>query len=943
MATTVTTITGRAWVRQADGSMSELRPGMVMPNDSEISTAAGSTVTLAIDGQAPITIGANRTVAISAALDAPADPGEATVRSEMTDSARLLAALEAGDDPFGMLEATAAIAGGPGGDDGGSNFVRLLRIVEAITPLDLAYPRPLRPEEELPRLSGVAQDGVTPGVAELEEPPVVNPVEPPPVEPPPVEPPPVEPPPVEPPPVEPPPVEPPPVEPPPVEPPPVEPPPVEPPPVEPPPVEPPPVEPPPVEPPPVEPPPVEPPPVEPPPVEPPPVEPPPVEPPPVEPPVEPPPGNIITGNPGSKSPLIPATNYNLALVLDLSGSMNELWGTEGKTRLDIAKDALKSLVNNQIRAHVEDGGHINITLVTFQDTSAMRHSTATHIDLNTSNITDILNTIDGLTANPRASTPYGAAFNTTAAWFNSSEIQDNGYESLTLFLTDGRPEDNATARNNAFNALKATGTEIRAIGIGSGVPQEELDIYDTSTDNLYRGIDLDPSKASVIANFNNDQGLNNINNWEINSGTGTVSRSNNRLRISDTTQTDNTAVTVTMQGSISVTQDQVDAGGGGVFFRFTAQSVNNNQLGWQRPVDTFQWELLQQQGDGTWAVVDFGTDDGTFESNVNPISIYTSRSLGAGEYKFRFSVNDLSNNNRRATVEIDNITLHPTTDVKTPIVLDPSDLGAALAGGTPEGPVVGGDDTLTGGDGHDILFGDALNTAGLPWGESGNPAPPANLIGLDALKTFLESPAQLGHTPTNEEMIAYIRAHHELFADETDIIGGDDTLIGGAGDDILYGQGGDDTLHGGAGNDILYGGSGNDTLIGGAGNDTLIGGAGDDVFTWMDGDAGTVDAPAEDVIKDFGLGGGDPRGNDSLDFRGLLIDEAGQDLSKYLNFSTLGSHTIIKVSSTGSLAADGSGYDQIITLENVDLLNGQTDQNQIIANLIANNKLLVDV
>jgi len=117
MATTVTTITGRAWVRQVDGSMSELRPGMLIPNDSEISTAAGSTVTLAIDGQAPITIGADRTVAISTELDVPADPGEATVRSEMTDSARLLAALEAGEDPFGILEATAAIAGGSGGDD----------------------------------------------------------------------------------------------------------------------------------------------------------------------------------------------------------------------------------------------------------------------------------------------------------------------------------------------------------------------------------------------------------------------------------------------------------------------------------------------------------------------------------------------------------------------------------------------------------------------------------------------------------------------------------------------------------------------------------------------------------------------------------------------------------------------------------------------------------
>jgi len=72
----------------------------------------------------------------------------------MTDSERLLAALESGDDPFGILEATAAIASGPGGDDGGGSFVRLLRILESTTPLDLAYPRPGRTEEDLVRLSG---------------------------------------------------------------------------------------------------------------------------------------------------------------------------------------------------------------------------------------------------------------------------------------------------------------------------------------------------------------------------------------------------------------------------------------------------------------------------------------------------------------------------------------------------------------------------------------------------------------------------------------------------------------------------------------------------------------------------------------------------------------------------------------------------------------------
>jgi len=157
---TVTTISGSVWVRQPDGSLLALRPGATLSPDSEIITAAGASVTLAVDGAAPITIGENRSVALTDDLISPADAAAAVITPppDLTDSGRLLAALEAGDDPFGILEATAAIAGEPGGDDGGGSFVRLLRILEPTTPLGLAYPRPGRGEEELPRLNGVAAD-----------------------------------------------------------------------------------------------------------------------------------------------------------------------------------------------------------------------------------------------------------------------------------------------------------------------------------------------------------------------------------------------------------------------------------------------------------------------------------------------------------------------------------------------------------------------------------------------------------------------------------------------------------------------------------------------------------------------------------------------------------------------------------------------------------------
>ena len=129
-------------------------------------------------------------------------------------------------------------------------------------------------------------------------------------------------------------------------------------------------------------------------------------------------------------------------------------------------------------------------------------------------------------------------------------------------------------------------------------------------------------------------------------------------------------------------------------------------------------------------------------------------------------------------------------------VLDPSDLESALIGGsqsTELAPV--GNDKLYGGDGNDILFGDAINTDNLPWGVAGNPAKPADLpngSGLEALQDFLF--LKNGVQPTDADLHKYISENHALFDVDGDTRGGNDELHGGAGNDILYGQGGNDKL-----------------------------------------------------------------------------------------------------------------------------------------------------
>uniref|UniRef100_UPI0006534626 Calx-beta domain-containing protein n=1 Tax=Caenimonas sp. SL110 TaxID=1450524 RepID=UPI0006534626 len=191
------------------------------------------------------------------------------------------------------------------------------------------------------------------------------------------------------------------------------------------------------------------------------------------------------------------------------------------------------------------------------------------------------------------------------------------------------------------------------------------------------------------------------------------------------------------------------------------------------------------------------------------------------------------------------------------------------------------------------------------------------------------------------------------------LAGGDgaDYLAGDNGDDLLRGDAGADTLDGGDGNDSLVGGAGNDSLIGGLGSDTLVGGAGNDtmtgtggngvadVFSWSLADRGSNGAPRIDTVTDFDT----VAGSDKLDLRDLLAGDTSSylptgNLTFFMHFDLSGGDTRVHVSTTGGFA---NGYtaareDQTIILQGVDLVTGTTSDQQIIQNLLANNKILTD-
>ena len=581
---------------------------------------------------------------------------------------------------------------------------------------------------------------------------------------------------------------------------------------------------------------------------------------------------------GTHTNVIAGKNYNIALIVDTSGSMGDaLDGTKtstwSQTKMYLVINALENLVT-QLAGH---DGIVNVSLIGFGTTSTL---SANISDLTSSNLSGLVDKISHLAAT--GSTNYESAFTTATTWFASKPA--TGYENLTYFLTDGNP--NAASSNSSVSAYTAMTTaetafsslsavsKVMAIGIGTDVNSEYLHYFDNTNTIGKDVVGFDWGSATTLADFESGNNWNTVTKW-IKSGSGTVDEvrqssyygvlHNDFLEIID--PTGNGATSATSPQTFTVAAGTY----GHVSFDYATANVSSGT--------TVSYSILQQQG-SSWVSV----ETGNLLNNSNYWAQITTETLASGTYEIQFTVNQSASGS--AYLYVDDIQQATANHILTgnvgevAIVTEASQLTAALQGGSTVTELLAvGNDTVDGGDGNDIIFGDVINTDHLAWGVSGNPAKPTYLqdgAGISALETFLT--LQNGSTPTETQVQDYIKSHLDTFNVEADTRGGNDTLHGGSGDDVLLGQGGNDALYGDAGNDTLYGGTGADTLSGGAGNDTLIGGLGNDILTggtdhdifkWteLDVTGTTTQSHQTDVIKDFVIG------QDQLDLTDVLHDK----------------------------------------------------------------------
>ena len=174
-------------------------------------------------------------------------------------------------------------------------------------------------------------------------------------------------------------------------------------------------------------------------------------------------------------------------MLDASQSMNAQSGTGSFTRFQLAKNALKSLVDDL----ANHDGTVNVQLLAFSNSA---WQVAEIKGLSADNVKGLKSQIDSIAQNTW--TNYEDAFVKSKAWFDK-QADSESFKDVAYFLTDGDPtaynlDSNYIRTTGGYDTNKATmdkaikafsgleGVDVHAVGIGGGVSEDLLKFFDNT-------------------------------------------------------------------------------------------------------------------------------------------------------------------------------------------------------------------------------------------------------------------------------------------------------------------------------------------------------------------------------------------------------------------------------------------------------------------------------
>lgn len=563
-------------------------------------------------------------------------------------------------------------------------------------------------------------------------------------------------------------------------------------------------------------------------------------------------GTVAAGDSGGvevQTTVQPGQDYNISIMLDLSGSMNDPSGSAGMSRLDMAKEALTTFINDTLAKH---DGEINLQLITFnktateEDTWVLKSGTTEEIkNYNQAEIAKIVKTLDQIGKGVEG-TNYEAAMEKATEWFSKDTAEDgvagNGGENLAFFISDGQPtyyygtdwwgnpkvegEGNYSNQETVRQTLEAaqdlqnagSGVQVNAIGIGTSKSLHEkaqtiLDLIDNTGGSEQTQTEY-PCQHQVQVGTG---GLGTPKyEWQWTTGEWEESKP---LILGDSDLVDSKdGLTAALVGGGTITSTELaDAGGDKVDASDSTSSaiiygdvMNTDRLlyelkqlelsnlvmagavvsalpGYGSGSEVFQW--LEGNGDRLTGDYAGWTHDDTLKYMLEHAEElgYETRVDGNGEFYLVTADGTVLNmDGTEANVGLDSLT--------------------GRGGGNDT--IIGSqaDDVIYGQEGNDLLVGDAPSESGE--GSTVGSIEGTTVASIKAMDT--------------DGLDAFIQSVEGTDAD------GDDRLFGGTGDDVLLGMGGDDYIDGGAGEDAIFGGSGNDIIVYDSNDYLVSGGSGID-------------------------------------------------------------------------------------------------------------------
>ncbi|MCK6377077.1 MAG: retention module-containing protein, partial [Zoogloea sp.] len=160
---TVVFVQGEAFLRDAAGKLTAIKPGDPVGEGQVIVTGPDSVVELQLATGAKVSVGADRELLLNDDFFATTVPerSENVVSSLGAEADKVIQALNSGKDPFEGIEDPAAGLAGGGLGDQTHDFVRLVRVLEDVTPLAFNYTSSTDGIDFLPLNAGIATPTTT--------------------------------------------------------------------------------------------------------------------------------------------------------------------------------------------------------------------------------------------------------------------------------------------------------------------------------------------------------------------------------------------------------------------------------------------------------------------------------------------------------------------------------------------------------------------------------------------------------------------------------------------------------------------------------------------------------------------------------------------------------------------------------------------------------------